>query len=597
MEAMTDIVRHRGPDGRGLYFGPNFALGHRRLAIIDLSKAGHQPMEYLNKYTITYNGEVYNYLEIRQELEKDGFKFTSTTDTEVILASYVKWGEDCVSHFNGMWAFVIYDREKHTLFCSRDRFGVKPLYFHDLGDLFAIASEIKQFTVLPSWQAKLNRPRAYDFLTQGVFDHTEETMFANVFQLRGGHNLTYDVRAHNKTVKKWYDLEGNIRHEHINFAEAGDIFRELFISAVKLRLRSDVKVGSCLSGGLDSSAIVCVMNEILKNLNASDKQETVSSCFSIKEYDEQEFIDEVIQKTGALGHKIFPDIKTLFSEMDSLAWHQDEPFGSTSIFAQRCVFKEAAKNNLTVMLDGQGSDEQLAGYHPFYGAMLSHLLTTGHPIRFLQEAKYYKSLLHHNNRDILKNLYRNMVPETIRQHIRQYTRKTSYSWLNTPGVFIDQSASNTKKMSLKQILFTGLPMLLHYEDRNSMTFSIESRVPFLDYRLVEFTLGLPDSFKMNKGRTKYVLREGLKNIIPNKILTRYDKMAFATPEYVWIQQNWDIFRKELDKTVEYSNGLICPNVSEAMKYSIDKVQNADYSIWRLIAFGRWLKLFNVIISN
>jgi asparagine synthase (glutamine-hydrolysing) len=286
----TDIIAHRGPDDDGFFLEGSLALGHRRLSIIDLSKDGHQPMSYLEKYVIVYNGEVYNYLELREELIKLGYSFRSKTDTEVMLAAYDAWGEDCLNRFNGMWAFILYDRSKKTVFCARDRFGVKPMYYSQIGNLLCLGSEIKQFTVVPGWKAKANNKRLLDFLMLNVFDHTEETLFENVFQLKGGCKLVVDLQNNKWNVSRWYDLSKKISRTNGSERNA-DTFLKLMKDSVNLRLRSDVKVGSCLSGGLDSSTIVCLVNELLKEKNKSEIQETVSSCFAEKQFDESTFID------------------------------------------------------------------------------------------------------------------------------------------------------------------------------------------------------------------------------------------------------------------------------------------------------------------
>ena len=500
ISAMNDAILHRGPDGVGYFFGSNFAFGHRRLAILDLSPAGHQPMEYLGRYVICFNGEVYNYLELHEELKKAGFVFHSMCDTEVILAAYAKWGEDCVSHFNGMWAFTLFDKTRNVLFCSRDRFGVKPFYYSLVGNNFACASEIKQFTALDGWKASLNQPRAHDFLVYGIFDHTEETLFDGVFQLRGGHNLVYDLNGHDFEIKRWYDLEKKSSLlQQIDFPAAVVMFRGLLEDSVRLRLRSDVKVGSCLSGGLDSSSIVCIANDLLRRQNAHEKQETISSCFSNKLYDEQQYIDEVIKKTEAVSHRVYPQFEELPRVLDRLIWHQDEPFGSTSMFAQWNVFECARENGLIVMLDGQGADEELAGYHSFYRPFFQHLWHTLQWKKLAHEIYSCKRLHKSSLSQSIKDLAYTVLPLNALCFLKNGARKKSvskyFSFLpDALTVQCLEKHTSLNRFSCSQLLNTNLPMLLHYEDRNSMAHSIESRVPFLDYRLVEFALSLKDDF-------------------------------------------------------------------------------------------------------
>lgn len=390
INAATDLVNHRGPDGRGVYIQQNLAFGHRRLSILDLSELGKQPMSYVERYVITYNGEVYNYLEIREDLRKKGYQFKSDSDTEVILAAYAEWGQDCLHRFNGMFSFAIYDQVKQTVFCARDRFGVKPFYYLCHGTDLYFGSEIKQFTVLPGWSPTLNKKKAVDFLVNDIIDRDEHTFFEQVKQLRGGCFLYYDLQKKTFEVKKWYSLEAKQEYQHLTEEEALRIFKDLFTDAVSLRLRSDVKVGSCLSGGLDSSSIVSVVNRLLKAENKSELQEVVSACFNEKKYDEQIFIDKLVAEKNIAVHKVFPDINDLFPDLDKMLWHQDEPFGSTSIFAQWSVFKEARKNGLIVMLDGQGADEILGGYHTFLGPyILGALKKRETPNRDKKNACYY----------------------------------------------------------------------------------------------------------------------------------------------------------------------------------------------------------------
>jgi asparagine synthase (glutamine-hydrolysing) len=591
---MNDLIAHRGPDDEGFFFGKNFALGHRRLSIIDLSKDGHQPMTYLGKYTITYNGEVYNYLELKHELEKCGYQFYSKTDTEVILAAYDKWGANCVEHFNGMWAFAIYDLEKNIIFCSRDRFGIKPFYYAKIGKNFCLASEIKQFTTIGGWQAVMNEARVWEFLAFGIFDHTEETLFKDVYQLKGGHNLTYNLLDHSCKIQKWYDLKDKVRSNNISFDEAKARFLKLFTDSIRLRLRSDVKVGSCLSGGLDSSSIVTLMNHLLKEQGSPDIQETVSSCFDIKQFDEQEYIDEITDHTRVVSHKIFPQFDDLFTNIDKILWHQDEPFGSTSIFAQWNVFQEAQRHQLTVMLDGQGADEELAGYHNFYGSYFSYLIKTYKFKKLFHEINHFRRLHKYSLPFILQKIIKNFVPETLfakvyRKSIPDFIYQKSY-----PANYTPPRCTSINELSISQLTKTNLPMLLHYEDRNSMASSIESRVPFLDYHLVEFAVGLPEDFKIKNGVTKSILRQSFSHILPQKILNRYDKMGFVTPEIVWLKEKRQFFRKEFLEAAEKLYAFIDIDKAQAFfdSQSFEDSQMCSF-IWRVICLGRWMTVFNL----
>jgi asparagine synthase (glutamine-hydrolysing) len=601
LKGITDPIRHRGPDDEGYHAELNFGFGHRRLAILDLSADGHQPMPYLNRYVITYNGEVYNYLELKEELLQAGYHFKSKTDTEVILASYDRWGEQCVEKFNGMWAFAIYDRQNQQLFCSRDRFGVKPFYYVQMESKFAIGSEIKQFTGLQGWEALPNLPRLLDFFVYGVFNHTDQTLFQGVFQLKAGHNLLYDLREHQFKVQKWYHLPARLSRFTGTFAEATTRFQALFQDAVRLRLRSDVKVGSCLSGGLDSSSIVCSVHQLLKEKGDTSTQETVSSCFHQSKYDEQEFIDEVIAHTGVRSNKVFPEFDQLFQVLEDIVWHQDEPFGSTSIFAQWCVFKEAKKRNLIVMLDGQGADESLAGYPIYYEAFLISLSKKLRLGRLLEEWSEYKKLPFYSPALVGRRAIKCLLPGKIISRGRAMNTSHEFRFLRqkfralqlegfTPKFFPD-----ILQLSVDQLTLSHLPMLLHYEDRDSMAHSIEARVPFLDYRLVEFILSLPDEYKISRGKTKNILREALSALLPKKIKERKDKMAFVTPEGEWMEQNRNIFRDKLREAGTFFQDFID---GEALLDSFDQKSGNKLVIgslyWRLIIMHAWALRFNVV---
>jgi asparagine synthase (glutamine-hydrolysing) len=606
IKAFNNIIAHRGPDADGFYYGDNFAFGHRRLSILDLSAEGNQPMHYLERYTITYNGEVYNYIEIKEELINLGYNFKSKTDTEVILAAYAQWGEACVDRFNGMWAFAIYDRLENSIFCSRDRFGVKPFYYTTIGNYFAFGSEIKQFTTLPQWSAKANIPRVLDFLMYGVFDHSEETLFDEVLQLRGGHNLTYNLHSHQYIIKEWYNLSNKVSDLKDNFDAAKSKFLNLFQDAVKLRLRSDVKVGSCLSGGLDSSAIVSVVNEILTRTGQNEIQETVSSCFEIKKYDEQEYIDAVVDRTQVKAHKVFPKYENLFDTLDKIIWFQDGPIGSSSTFAHYSVFEETARHNIKVMLDGQGADESLAGYDGFYYSYYYSLL---HKLKFATLFNEVSSVKRYNRFSIPTFVYKGFtsyLPYSIHKLLKKKLNSfdsmgVKYKSYKSGGkeedILLNQvlDLSTLKKLSYNQIYEHSLPMLLHNADRMSMAHSIESRLPFLDYRLVEYIFSLPDNYKIKEGKTKFILRESLISVLPDKIINRFDKMGFLTPEAYWMKSYHDEFYIRLEEATNVLSVLVD---KDAILLSFKKDSDANTITmgsfyWRIISIASWVKVFKV----
>ncbi len=591
----NNIISHRGPDDEGYYSLNNFSLGHRRLSILDLSSDGHQPMHYLDKYVIVYNGEIYNYLELRTELEEHGYAFNSHTDTEVILASYDFWGEECQHKFNGMWAFIIYNKEKDEFFCSRDRFGIKPFYYAQVGQYFGCASEIKQFTILPEWQAEYNERAINDFIMYGLIDHSEETLFSQIFQLSAGHCMTFGRTDKSPDVSRWYT--GNEKTEE-SIDSNGYItkFRKLFDDAIKLRLRSDVKVGSCLSGGIDSSSIVCTASRILGENEQSEHQETVSACYKDFKFDEREYIKLVVDRCNVRSHEVYPEWDQMVDEIDNITWHQEIPIVSSSLFAQWSVFSKAQEKGLTVMLDGQGADEILAGYMYFFESYYPSL------IRSFKWSKLFVNLREHSKlrriswQQCVKWALFAFTPKPFNKLLNTYRRNRDLPGFNVNGTIsereIDRSSLRTYTLDLLNRY--SLPMLLHFEDRNSMAFSIESRVPFLDYRLVEMAINLPDDLKLKNGVTKFVLRESMKGIIPNDIYNRHDKIGFATPESDWLMKNEGFLESEFVEQSAFLEKFIDMNemLNAYSRQKNNPIQLGSY-YWRIFALGRWAKVFGI----
>lgn len=642
---MNQIISHRGPDDEGYVLFTNkeiivaggrdtapsswqaespylpkieidkvenadvsVAFAHRRLSILDLSPFGHQPMSYLNnRYWIVLNGEIYNYLELREELKSKGHTLISESDTEVVLAAYHEWGIECQHKFVGMWAFVIYDFENRELFFSRDRFGIKPLYywFSPIGDLH-FGSEIKQFTVLNNWSAKLNHQRAYDYLMHSVTDHTEETMFEGVYQVAPGHFFTLLVGELNKYEKKietkrWYDT----KYEEFegSFDEAKSKFLELFKSSVELHLRSDVPVGSALSGGLDSSSIVCYVNILLKNGGKEELQKTFSSCSTDERFDERKWMDEVVKHTNVDAHFLYPKGEDVFKMTEKLLWYHDEPYQSQSAFLGYHVFESAKQNGTVVLLNGQGADEYLSGYgmYQFYRQRklfikfkLRKLMSELAGETFAGKAIKISELV----------LYSNLIPETLKDILRKNKSSTKrflktidpaffkslYRYKNPPDIW-----KHYFDISKYQMSHDPLPRYLKWEDRNSMANSTEARVPFLDHRLVEFTMNLPVEFLDTKDVRKRILVSALKGILPEKVRTRDDKKGFITPEQRWFMEDFKgEFIDYYLKYADYSSGII--NKENTIKYLLD-VQNKkiafSYNYWRLISFSIWMKVYHV----
>jgi len=581
IKQINDLIVHRGPDDEGYYIGDNFAFGHRRLSILDLTDKGHQPMSYMERYTITYNGEIYNYIEIKEVLEKKGYIFQSNTDTEVILASYDMWGEECVSKFNGMWAFALYDREKEIIFCSRDRFGIKPFYYSEINNRFIFGSEIKQ--LLNYYSDKfVNKKILINYLVLGLEEYSNETFFENIYKLEQSHNLIYDLKTHKFKLKKYYDTNLNNSFDKLPKDKIVNKYRETLENSIRLRLRSDVQVGTCLSGGLDSSAIASIASQIYHK-GTQQKFLAIHAKSIEKNTDESNFAKNVADYCNLNLEIAEPTIDTFIKNIDEVIYTQEEPFGSPSIFMQYFVMKKAKELNCKVLLDGQGGDETLLGYERYYPAYLMSL-NIFHKIKGLWYASKKSKLS-------IKQLILYFIYFT-NASIRLKRVKTKYSFIKEYYMSLldkktinDLSANYLDIVTLqKQELFTTqLPHLLKYEDKNSMRNSIETRLPFIDYNLVETTLFIPNSYKIYKGWTKYILRESVKNILPKDIVWRKNKFGFEAPTKTWLIH----IEEEMNNVIKDSK--IIMKISQSIDFTkLDNIQK-----WKLYNIAKWEELFNV----
>lgn len=602
LKRMTDAIKHRGPDDEGYHVEGNIGLGHRRLSIIDLSAAGHQPMPNEDGSAwITYNGEVYNYLELMPELKAKGHVFRSRTDTEVIIHAYEEWGEGCLNRFNGMFSFAIWDKRMKRLFCARDRFGVKPFYYFYDGTRFIFASEIKALLEDRSIERRPNNQIVYDFLVQAYLDHTDETFFEGIKQIPPSHYLI--INDNKLEMKRWWDIDHTKKLDHLNDNAFALRFYEIFEDAIRLRLRSDVPVGTCLSGGLDSSSIVCIANSVMfdkmNDKDVSDRQKTFSSCFDLPEYDERGYINEVLKKTGAEANFVFPKGEELFDIISDIIWHQDEPFGSTSIVAQWYVMREASKK-VKVLLDGQGADEILAGYHGYFGVLYSDLFKDLKLFKLLREIIYYKRHHHKFQSYVFSSIVKSFVPSYLVYFLRRRIKR-DIAWLDNDFQkrykrnfgLIEKFPSHLDNLLYNILTRDGLPALLHYEDRNSMAFSIEARVPFLDYRLVEFMFSLPADQKIRNGTTKIVLRNAMEGILPEEVRKRQSKMGFVTPEDIWFRTIAKDRILEIinSKSFKERGYLSVGQVRKELDAHCGGEKNMSNAIWRWINLELWFRRF------
>ncbi len=623
---MNDLIRHRGPDGEGYFLTDlsdqshsfsiaskdltaceqkveitgfikahnlvKVAIGHRRLSIVDLSLHGLQPMvSSCGNHVIAFNGEIYNFKEIKEELIAADYVFISTTDTEVLLNAYLHWGKDVLNRLNGMFAFQIYNTKYKTLFAARDRYGVKPLYYWQQKGELALASEIKQFTCLPGWRASLNIKRAYDFLKFGLTEHTEETMFDNVYQVPPGHFFEVDFNRDYKILpESWYELKPV--EFNLNFNDAKKKFKELFSVAVNLRLQADVPVGTGLSGGMDSSSIACEINSLLKKSNKDGFQKTFSACTNVKKYDEKNYIKDVLANINAEPHFVYPQAPTKIELIEKAIWHQDEPFGTTSIFAEWSVFSLAQQNGVKVTLDGHGADESLAGYHNFLFINLVELLIKGKFYRFFKEIK------------ALKKKHGYPLTQTLKAVVYYY--KNSFSrlvikekWFKPAIGKIKLKPTNLKLIdeSFAEFSTSSIPMQMHWCDRDSMAHSVESRAPFLDPNLVEFILSCPSDYKISSGVSKFILRESLRDLLPKNIYRRLSKIGYATPEEEWLTEEHKAdFLRLLDDSVELTKDVLTNEAFVISRKIINKELPYNGFAWRVICFANWMKIFNVKIG-
>ncbi len=581
LKRMTDVIRHRGPDGEGHFIDTTVGFGHRRLAIIDLSEAGHQPMEK-DGLTITFNGEIYNYIEIRQELEQLGISFDTQTDTEVIIKAYQRWGEQCVHKFNGMWAFAILDKVKSKVFISRDRFGIKPFHYCENEESFFFSSEIRQLLEHKK-NRKVNKQILFDFLYLGYHHHNEDTFFDEIFSLAPGHNLLFDIQTNSYRIEKYYDLTFNEDFAKLSFESALELFRKTMDDAIALRLRSDVRVGTCLSGGMDSSYIAATA---AKSYNESTEERfTAITAKSIeKRTDESHFAKMVVDGSN-LDWKITQPSKEDFLEaVDQVIETQEEPFGSPSIIMAFFVMKKAKEEGCTVLLDGQGGDESLLGYDRYYAAYVSQQKGIFKKIKSaLEVAKNSKLSL----KDVfLYNLYFNNAPiRALRQSKRyNYIKPEFKSFVNKKLLQkVADANKDIKRLQEFEITKVQLQKLLKFEDRNSMHFSIETRVPFVDYKVVELAYSLPFSYKMYEGWSKYILRRSAKGKLPDEIVWRRNKFGFEAPTKTWLA-NKKTFLEEI-KSSSFVKEFV--NI-EKLTESID-----DIALWKLYNIAVWAKKFNV----
>lgn len=582
LDRMSALIAHRGPDASGTVVEGAVGLAHRRLAILDLSDEGCQPMTSADgALTIVFNGEVFNYIELREELRAAGHAFRTGTDTEVVLAAYAEWGRDCLARFNGMWAFAVLDRPRGEVFLARDRLGVKPLYYAEAGSRFLFASECKALLADPAVGRAPCEPALAAFLAWGVLDQSPLTMFEGVLQLPPGHWMAVGEGGVEGPVR-WWDLAVNpaVASPPALEADAPARLLELLTDAVRLRLRADVPVGTCLSGGIDSSTLVALIARLLATEHPGsigERQRTFSAVYGDRRFDERAFMEVAAESAGVAGAYVEPSPDRLCDDLLDLVWAQDEPFGSLSIYAQYCVMRLAAES-VTVVLDGQGADEQLAGYIAYQGTYLATLARRGRFGRLLEEA--LGTLRHHQG----------FFADAARQLV---VRRGRRGLLRVDAPPVHRYVGDLDRVLRQETTMTNLPALLHYEDRNSMHFSLEARVPFLDYRVVEYLASLPLDQKLRRGVTKRVLRRAIRGVVPEAIRCRMDKMGFVTPEEVWMGDQLAPLVEEVFASASFRSRPYWDADAVAADFGRFRAGKAPYSheVFRVFVTELWLRLF------
>lgn len=585
---MTERVRHRGPDDGGHYLRGRVALGHRRLAIIDLTSSGHQPMRSRDgRFVITFNGEIYNYLELREELSALGAVFRTATDTEVILAAFEAWGEDCLSRFNGMWAFALYDEREERLFAARDRFGIKPFHYILTDACFAFGSEIRQLLPLLD-SVKANPVAVSDFLLTGAHIQSAESFFEGVLNLKSGHCLVYDVRSGDCSVRRYYGLSGRLETMGTRSGpEALGELRRLLEDSVRLRLRSDVRVGTCLSGGLDSSSVAMIAARLQGGGGAPFG--AVTAVSEDPRNSEEAYAGEVVAAGGLDWIRVRPGYGDFRALLPHVVEHQEEPFATPSICMQAFVMKAARENGVVVLLDGQGGDETLLGYDRYYSAYCVALWRRGGVREMVQGMR--QAVRHNAN----LNAFQLMAYVTLgllpSARYLYYLIRSSYlaprpappDWV---GDFA-RSCLDVRSLQALEVEVTGLPQLLRFEDKNSMAYAIEARLPFLDYRLVEHALSLAPDMKIREGWTKWALRQAMSDLLPPDIAWRRNKIGFAAPDDLWIGRHLTA----MARTVAGSplvDRFCHPGRLTRRYHGLDRG-----SQWRLYSLALWEERFGV----
>lgn len=605
IQKMNDVMAHRGPDSEGIYLDHNIALGHRRLSIVDLSDSGSQPMmSHDERFVLVFNGEIYNYIELKEQLQREGAVFYTETDTEVIIEAYRYWGKDCTKYFNGMWSIALYDTVQKQVFFSRDRFGVKPLYIYESEKEIIFASEIKCITAIRPEEKVADITQIARYLKGWQEDMDDHTFYKNIRNFPKSSSMIYDMHARTKEYQKYWEINVAEFQKKWQYKNPYKKFRELLEDSIKIRLRADVEVGASLSGGLDSSTIVGIVSK-----KYHKKIHTFSSIYEEKNCNEKEFIDCVNEFADTVPHHIFPDqSEDIMQDIKDLIYYHDGPCHSASPYSGYCVYRGVGKQ-VKVLLDGQGADELFGGYLTFYNAKLKELLRQNTFISKIRAINLVFSVrnewperIHLLNKELLlKTLGARGYRELTRKMGRDTSNKISGTKIKYRQEFErislenklqenDSIVSELDKDLYLRLWYKMLPRILHDVDRNSMARSLEVRLPFLDYRLVEFSYTLPDQYKIRGRWTKYVLRKSCKKYLPKKISRRRNKMGFPAPFDKWLRD--DRFKEKIKIYIDaFKERNIVDSDSLEQLYAEHISGNNNWAdmLFRIMSLEIWLQ--------
>lgn len=585
----TKTLQHRGPEEEHYWLDEkaNVALGHKRLCIIDAHHRSAQPFEYLSRYVIVHNGELYNYLELKKELQQQGLSFTTASDTEVIVAAYHAYKEQCLNLFDGMFAFAIWDKQEQFLFAARDRFGEKPFFFFYDESQLIFASEMKAL-----WAAgvekKVNNRLLYNYLTIGYtanpFD-PQETFYSNIYKLPAASFLHYSLTDLTLSIEKYWTVDISINKD-LKEEEAVNQFSRLLLNSVNKRLRSDVAIGTSLSGGLDSSSIVALCAGTASPQYAHKCFTAVFEGFEKSEGEQA----ALVAKQFGLKHYMVPvSVDDLIDDMDALMWHQEEPIGSSSALAQYKVYEAAKQNGVTVLLDGQGADELLAGYTKYYKWYWQELYAA----KELGRSKEYVQAKELGVVETFnwKNKIAAMVPQfamgllqssRAKKAFHQTDLNREFAYANKSFFYYNTPVEPTLNSVLHLNTFThGLEELLRYADRNSMAHAVEVRLPFLNQELAEFLFTLPPHFKIKNGWTKWLLRQSMKDKLPQNIVWRKDKIGFEPPQKQWMQHKTVQEKIQESKKILVDKGILASSIlrKKITPAAAHAANNNDWKYW------------------